>query len=156
MKDIKIVEKNTMCVSGHRKLYGGIDSGKIEKIFIEKIESGYDTFLIGMAVGFDTVCFKILEKLREQYKIRIIACVPCLEQDKMFTLAQKKEYRRMIETADEKIVLSENYTPYCMIKRNKFMVDNSSALLIYLREKKGGTYNTYLYAEKQQKQIVEI
>ena len=29
------------------------------------IKKGYNRFLVGMAIGFDTLCFNILEKLRE-------------------------------------------------------------------------------------------
>ena len=43
-----------------------------------------------------------------------------------------------------------------MMERNRFMVDNSSILLAYLREDRGGTYNTVKYAEKKQKQIIRI
>ena len=57
--------------------------------------------------------------------------------------------------ADEIIVLSEEYTPYCMLKRNRFIVDNSSVLLAYLKEEKGGTKYTVDYAEKKDLKLKE-
>ena len=64
-------------VSGHRNLNYENVADKTEQAFLSLIEEGYDTFLVGMAVGFDFLCFKILEKLREYNDIKIIACIPC-------------------------------------------------------------------------------
>ena len=62
----------------------------------------------------------------------------------------------MLKKADVTFYTSTDYTPYCMQKRNMFMVDNCSVLLAYLRDNKGGTFNTVKYAEKNQKQIIRI
>jgi uncharacterized phage-like protein YoqJ len=62
----------------------------------------------------------------------------------------------MLSVADQKIVISEEYTAWCMQKRNQFMVDNSSVLISYLRENKGGTLNTVNYAKKKNIKIIEV
>ena len=149
------IEK-TCAVTGHRKINEDLDFNKLREVFIDLITKGYDTFLIGMAVGFDTICFKILEKLREDYNIKLVACVPCFNQDVNFTPLQKKVYRDMLKKADVTFYTSTEYTPYCMQKRNVFMVDNSSVLVAYLREKKGGTFNTVKYATNNNKSIIYI
>lgn len=143
-------------VSGHRNLNYENVADKTEQAFLSLIEEGYDTFLVGMAVGFDFLCFKILEKLREYKDIKIIACIPCPGQPLKYSEPQKREYERMLSVADDKIVLSENYTPYCMLKRNAFMVDNSDCLLCFMRKDKGGTYYTYNYAKRKNRRIIEI
>lgn len=148
---------NTACaVTGHRKVEQSFNKIALYEKLEQICENGYDTFLVGMALGFDTLCFKALEKIREKRKIRIIACIPCIEQDAKFSLEQKKEYKKMIESADEKVILSPIYTRQCMMTRNRYMVDNSSLLLAYLRENKGGTFNTVKYAEKKGKNIISI
>lgn len=43
---------------------------------------------------------------------------------------------------------SEEYTRGCMHKRNRHLVDNSSACIAYLTESKGGTAYTVDYAAK--------
>ncbi len=139
----------TLCVSGHRSITTKINLKELTRVFNVFIDNGIDTFLVGMAIGFDTICFHILEKIRKTRQIRIIACIPCNEQDKLFTLSQKVEYKKMVASADEKIVLSDSYTPYCMNKRNRFMVDNSCVLVGYLTQNKGGTYSTVKYAKEQ-------
>ena len=143
-----IIRANAVCVSGHRDIKNDINVKKVKIIFENLINNGIDTFLIGMAIGFDTLCFQILEEFKKTKSIKIIACIPCLNQADKFSFEQKKEYYRLLSVADEKIVLSENYTPSCMQKRNKFMVDNSSAVICYLNRNKGGTFNTVKYAEK--------
>ena len=146
---MKIIREYTCAFTGHRILGKDFDREKLTNAIKVLIKNDITTFLVGMAVGFDTECFHILEKLREENEISIIACVPCKNQDERFSLAQKKEYRRMLSVADEVITLEETYTPYCMIKRNRFMVDNCCILISYLREENGGTKYTVDYAKKQ-------
>ena len=62
----------------------------------------------------------------------------------------------MLSAADEIRILSDEYTPYCMMKRNMFMVDNSSLLVAYKRREEGGTAKTVRYAEKCGVKIIEI
>lgn len=146
---VEIDKRYTMAVTGHRNIKDEVSIEALTSIFEGAIYSGYDTFLIGMAVGFDTLCFKVLTEIRKKKNIRIIACIPCEKQDLKFSEKQKKEYAKMLELADEKIVLSKEYTPYCMMNRNRFMVDNCSLLLAYIRENKGGTKRTVDYAERK-------
>ena len=149
MSEVFINKAKTLAFTGHRILSAEFNKEKLEIILEKFIEKDFDTFLIGMALGFDTVCFQTLEKLKEKYPtIKIIACVPCLTQAYKFNRLQKEEYDRMLSVADEKIILSTEYTPTCMMKRNKFMVDNASVLLAYLERDYGGTANTVRYAKK--------
>ncbi len=152
-----IIRANAVCVSGHRVIGKDLNINLLEKIFINLIDNGVDTFLIGMAIGFDTLCFQILEKIKQEKKhIKIIACIPCPSQADKFSLEQKKEYARLIGVADDKVVLSDSYTPSCMQKRNMFMVDNSACVICYLNKNNGGTYNTIKYAEKKGVPVINI
>ena len=149
-----LIAKSVM-VTGHR-IVEDLDEKKLEEIFKLLIKKGYTRFYIGMALGFDTICFKILEKLRENNDITLIACIPCREQDKYFTDSQKEEYARMLKSANEKHLLSEKFTSYCMYRRNCYMVDHSAIVVAYLRKSFGGTFNTVKYAEKKGKKIINI
>ncbi len=153
---IEIVKEKAVSVTGHRVIREGFDKNKVEQVLLERIKLGYDTFLVGMAIGFDTICFQILEKFRKLFPIKIIACIPCETQAQKFSYSQKREYERMLAVADEKILVSKDYTPYCMQKRNMFMVDNSSLLIAYLRESLGGAKNTIEYAKKQNVSIIYV
>lgn len=146
----------TACVTGHRKLKLDFNANLLEEKLVEIIKSGYRNFLIGMAVGFDSVCFKILKKLREIYNLKLIACIPCENQEKNFSEREKIEYFEMLLDADQKIYLSKEYKKNCMNLRNFYMVDNSSLVIAYLKEQKGGTFNTVNYAKRKGKEIVYI
>lgn len=156
MKEIIIEKAKTCSVTGHRVTYKDLNLEKLKEEFIKLIKDGYDTFLIGMALGFDTVCFQTLEKLREENNIKIIAVVPCKNQSYKFTSEQKEEYQRMLQVANETLYISQEYTKNCMIKRNDFLVKNSSSIVVYLRRDFGGTFYTYNKAKKENIKIIEI
>ena len=156
MSELFINKARTLAVTGHRVLYNDFNRKKLEETLKRSVECGFNTFLIGMAIGFDTICFQILEEIRKEKDIKIIACVPCLTQADRFTLEQKKEYERMLSVADEVKIISKEYTNRCMQKRNEFMVDNSSGLIAYLKRDYGGTANTVNYAIKNHVPIIQI
>ena len=150
------IEKS-VAFTGHRELEKDFDYQNLQDFIQDLIEKGYENFFIGMAVGFDSVCFKVLESLKKSYQhINLIACIPCKEQDRNFSYSQKKDYRKMINNADYKVLISENYTPYCMQERNRFMVDNSSLVVAYMLRHQGGTYNTVKYAQLKGRKIINI
>ncbi len=152
-----VLDKNITCAfSGHRELELDFNIKDLKEKILGLINIGYKNFLVGMAIGFDSECAKIIIDLKKTFDIKLIACVPCKEQDKNFNFSQKKEYKYLIENSNEVIVLSENYTPFCMLKRNIFMIDNCSVLTCYLRKNKGGTFNTYNYAVKKGIQIIKV
>lgn len=153
-ENISIVSR-TVAVTGHRTVEN-LNTARLEEVFRLLIKKGYDTYLVGMAVGFDTICFNILDKLREEYDIKIIACIPCKDQAKYFTESQKEEYERIVALADEKRIFSEKFTSYCMHRRNCYMVDNASVIISYLNKTFGGTYNTVKYAEKKNKKVINV
>ncbi|MBE5734034.1 MAG: DUF1273 family protein [Clostridiales bacterium] len=156
MMDLIVNTAKTVAVTGHRVIYPDFDREKVEKLFNDLILKGFDTFLVGMALGFDTECFHILEKIRKEKQIKIIACIPCKTQSQKFTFKQKEEYDRMLSVADEKVFVSEEYSKSCMQKRNQFMVDRASVVVAYIKRDFGGTANTVKYATKNQVPIIEI
>ena len=83
-----IDRRYTMAVTGHRRLKEEISKEKLKTIFECALLDGYDTFLVGMALGFDMLCFKVLEEVREENNIRIIACVPCEGQALKYPLKE--------------------------------------------------------------------
>lgn len=151
-----IESSKTCAVTGHRAVGADLSREKLKKALLELINKGVDSFLVGMAVGFDTICFNVLEELRKDFNIKIIACIPCPNQDKNFSQKQKIEYERMNDVSDRRLLISNSYTSGCMLKRNRFMVDNSDYLVCYLRDNKGGTFYTVNYATSKNKTIVRV
>ena len=147
--------KTTCCFSGHRELDNNFFIDNTEETIKKLIKEGYKTFLVGMALGFDTVVFQTLLKYKNN-NIDIIACVPCPEQNKYFTKEQQQTYLELLNKADKIVYTSNVYSKGCMFKRNRYMVDNSSLLVAYLKENKGGTYYTVKYALSLNKKLVLV
>lgn len=156
MSEFLINPARTCAVTGHRAVDKTLNIDNLKEIFNKIINTGYNTFLIGMAIGFDTICFRVLYELKQKYDIKLIACIPCENQDLKYNFKQKEIYRDMLEKADEKIYIRKEYSSTCMQKRNEFMVDNSSCLVAYLRRNFGGTYKTVEYAKKKNVVTIEI
>ncbi len=152
---MNIIKEKTCAFTGHRIIKKDINVDNVDKIIDLLIERGIDTFLVGMALGFDSLCFERI-LLKKTQNIKIIACIPCKNQDLKFSLKDKEKYLKLLERADEKIYMFDTYENGCMFVRNRFMVDNSSVLVAYIYKKQGGTYYTVNYAEKQNKEIIYI
>lgn len=150
----------TCCFTGHRVISKNNAASLKEKLnneLRELIGSGINTFVTGGALGFDTLAALTVLKLREEFpEINLILALPCKTQTAKWTQAQKNAYNDILAKADYTIYLSENYTPECMLRRNRFMVDNSSVVIAYLSRPFGGTAYTVSYAFDQGKKIINI
>ena len=159
MSDFLLIPEKTCCFSGHRVLEGFCHHSEFKRALYTAFDRGCDTFLCGMALGFDSYVFDVLLdfKINSSYPVKIVACLPCKDQDKFFNDIQKKDYKRRLEKADKIIYVSErNYFNGCMQKRNRFMVDNSSFLICYLKKNEGGTFSTVDYARKKGLEIINV
>ncbi len=153
-------EKNkTCCFTGHRiipsKAWFSLEE-KTDETIRGLIERGFDTFISGGALGFDTMAAQCVLRLKIKYDIKLIIAVPCREQCKGWNKNEKEVYENILNHADEVVVLSEEYDRECMHRRNKFMVDNSSACVAHLNKMSGGTFYTVNYAADNDKEIIFI
>ncbi len=143
-------------VTGHRDLKWGLDETALEKTFESLAERGVKTFFSGLATGFDTVCLSVLFRLREKKEILIVGCAPFEKQSAHWSEKDKEVYEKVCARLDERVVIGEKYTPYCMHARNRFMVDRSGYLVAYLKRRSGGTFYTVNYAREKGREIIYI
>ncbi len=148
----------SVCFTGHRIVKRDLEEKDIEKVIKELINEGYENFLNGMAMGFDLLCFKILLKLKEEKFpfIKLVACIPCLNQNLKYPAKIKRLYEEYLEKADYTVIISDVYTEYCMKERDRFMVDSSAVCISYLYKSTGGTYYTTSYAVEKERKVVYI
>lgn len=93
---------------------------------------------------------KAYVQLKKQYShIRLILVLPCLSQTKGWSEKDIEIYEDIKRQADKIVYTSKEYTRGCMHKRNRHLVDNSSACIAYLTESTGGTAYTVDYARKR-------
>ena len=116
---------------------------------------GFNYFISGGAIGADMDFAETVIRLREKYPyIRLEIAIPCANQDLKWREEEKKRYQNILVNADVVNILFSGYSPWCMDRRNRYMVDKSEKLLaIWNASEKSGTYNTIRYANKINKQI---
>lgn len=143
----------SIALTGHRILKGNFDYFLLEKQLTEYIQRGYTKFYCGMALGFDLTCAGLLLRLKKQFEIELVACLPCKNQEERYNFYDKLLYNEYLQRVDTVVCLEEHFTKSCMFVRNRYMVDNCDLLFAYLYKKMGGTYYTVEYAKKREKRI---
>lgn len=115
-------------------------------------------FITGMALGVDTWAAEIILNLKKLYPgITITAAVPCPEQSHRWGAENKERYKNILQLCDSVEILSEKWTPYCMMVRNRYMVDNSDFVIaVWNGSVSGGTGKTVEYAFKHSKKTIII
>ena len=150
----------TCCFTGHRIVRSeDIDAinNNLKKVIASLYKSGMRRFISGGAIGFDTLASRAVLNAREEFPdIRLTLALPCRDQDRLWNAAQKAEYAEILGSADEVIYVSENYSPECMLKRNRYMVDRSSVVVVYIQYPRGGTVYTVNYALDSGLRVINI
>ncbi len=136
--------------TGHRVLQSDFSFETLEREIRKAIERGADTFYCGMAIGFDLLAAETVLQLKTEYgNVKLIACVPFYGQEKNFSVKDKEKYRSILKSADEKVILSDEYYRGCMQVRNKYMADRADLLITYCKKTTGGTAFTVKYFQKK-------
>ena len=120
-------------------------------------ELGCRRFLCGMAIGCDMYFAEAVLALREVHpELRLEAVIPFGDQPGRWNEKQRLRYNALIDRADSVTVLQTAYTPDCMMRRNRYMVDRSGILLACYDGRPGGTMQTILYAERCDLRVILI
>ncbi len=108
--------------------------------------SGARRFLCGGALGFDTLTAQTLLRLRKQQNLRLCLVLPCRGQERAWPQADQETYWEILRQADEWEFLQGDYTPGCMLRRNRVMASRSGrGLFLWDGRKSGGTAYTLRY-----------
>lgn len=159
----------TCAFTGHRpkKFSWGYDENSSDCIklkltlnaqIVALVNSGTVEFLSGMAEGTDTWAALAILALRQKNPTLKLHCVlPCESQaDKWSAFAQER-YASILTAADKVTYVRREYTPDCMLERNRYLVDHAAVLLaVYNGERRGGTAATVRYAQKRGRSLVII
>lgn len=161
----------TCCCTGHRPKGFPFAYGKDQKKHaaylaalrenIEYVicERGVTRFLSGMALGVDLDFAEIVLSLRDgAYPQISLECVlPCPDQTLKWREADKTRYENLLRRADKVKILSDRYTPDCMLKRNRTVVEQSDCMIaVFNGIKKGGTWYTICYAAQRNIERITI
>ena len=149
------------CFTGHRPFKLGIteEEAKIllEAAADEAIKDGYTEFFSGMAEGIDVWAAEIIIKKKAEYPdIKLICVLPYASTGERRSYEKRIKFDSIIKNADEVVVISPKYTPYCFFERNKYMTDRSERLIAAFNGAAGGTKYTVDYALEKGLEVVNI
>ena len=154
------MRNETCCFTGHRQLLSEerAEIGTmLESVITALYQKGIRYYGAGGALGFDCLAAQTVLKLKSSYpSIKLILVLPCLTQTRGWRPEDIDEYERIKAQADKVVYTAQQYTPGCMHKRNRHLVDHSGVCVCYLTREKGGTAYTVRYAEKQGLEIINI
>ena len=158
----------TCCFTGHRPEKMPFSSGiysydfhvfrrRLEYAIQRAILDGYRCFITGMSRGMDLwAAMNVLDFKRAYPGITLEAAIPFPEQAARWNAEDIRSYNYVLDRCDRRTVLSEVYTPDCMDRRNRYMVDRSSLLIAAYGDRPGGTRRTCAYAARMGLSIVNI
>lgn len=109
---------------------------------------GITHFIVGMADGTDMMAAELALGLREQLGLTLECALPFREQAAYYSQSDKVRYRRILECADKRTLLSQEYVTGCYELRNRYMVDSSSLVIAVFDGAAGGTRSTVEYAKR--------
>ena len=157
------MKSSTVCFTGHRpsKLSFKYNENhpqclllkqRLKTRIIDAIENGYHRFFTGMAIGVDTWAAEAVLELKEKYPlIKLLAAVPCTQQEKTWPRASKERYHRILNACDEVHQVSDQpYSAKRMLDRDQYMVDRSQRIIAVYNGKPGGTAHTIQRAKESQ------
>ena len=141
------MKEKICCFAGHSSVFGKKDlSEKLKKEIVNLIENhNVTTFYSGGKGDFDWLCAHMIDDLKKDYPFiksyYILSYMP----------KEKDEYDNALKIFDDTIYPNIEKVPprFAIIKRNKWMIDNSDFLIAYVENHFGGAYKTLQYAEKK-------
>ena len=148
------------CFTGHRamteseiKTAAALVSARITELY----EKGVRNYYAGGAIGFDLASAVTVLNMKRIYPdITLNLALPCPDYQSKWTRAQIELFERVRARADSEVYVSDGYHKGCMQMRNKYMVDRSSYCISYMKEKRGGTFNTVSYALKKGRKVINL
>lgn len=91
--------------------------------------------------GIDTYCCEAVLRLRKEWDDVVLeAAIPCRTQAQRWKARDQERYRRLLAQCDLKTLIQPNYTPGCMLRRDRYMVQRADYVIgVYDGSSQGGT-----------------
>ena len=149
------------CITGHR-IIARDDlpqlASRLDETISELISRGIIYFGSGMAIGFDALAAGAVLRAREaNSRVKLIAVLPCSNQDERWNAADRQKYRELIAAVDKVTYVSNQpYADGCMQARNRWLVENSGVCVAYLRNGRTGTGQTVRMARERGLRVINL
>ena len=161
-------KKGACCFTGHRpeKLpWGGNEAdprcAALKAAIRDAVEAAYDEgfrhFICGMARGCDFYFAEaVLALRRERPDVTLEAAIPCPTQSRSWPEEDRRRWQALVDSCDYETLVQERYSPDCMLRRNRYMVDHSGMVIAVYDGGRGGTRHTLEYAMRKKVPFLDI
>ena len=150
----------TCCFTGHRSLSHEEKlkvAVRLREIIAVQIKAGVVFYGAGGARGFDALAaLTVLDMKKEYPQLRLILVLPCEDQTRGWRSEDIAVYEDIKRRSDKVVYVSREYTPDCMHRRNRHLVNHSGTCICYLTRSTGGTAYTVDYARKKGLHVINI
>ena len=158
--------RTTCCFTGHRAdtLPWGMNEGdprcaalkqSIAREAAALYRRGFRHFISGMASGCDLYFAEAVLALRAACPgLTLEGAVPCPTQADHWPYDQRRRWRDILDRCDLETVVQQHYDRFCMLRRDRYMVDRSAAVLSVFDGTPGGTQYTLNYAMDRKLEIL--
>lgn len=166
---MEIIKEKTVAFTGHRTLMtaDGNPDANLENVIRTELsfcledcyKEGKNTFISGLAVGWDMLCAEEVLKLKAKHSdVILIAAIPFMGQELMYCNINKQRYKRIYESADYREFINDSgYDRDAYHNRNDWMIANCSEMIAYFNGKpRSGTSSTVRKASKSGVEILNI
>ena len=111
-----------------------------------------------MARGADLYFAEAVLALRERRSgVTLEAARPCESQASRWPQEEQRRYQSILERCDYETLVQHQYDRWCMMRRNRYMVEHSDRVIaVYDGREKGGTVRTIRFAHQMKKELREI
>lgn len=162
------LKSHTCCFTGHRpsKLPWGMDESQpacaaLKRRIAQELEGlyerGFRHFITGMARGSDLYFAEAVLDLRRNHPdVTLEAAVPCSTQAGSWRRAERERYHAILDRCNAETLVQRDYSRDCMHRRNRYMVERSTAVLAVYDGAGGGTMYTLNYAAAQGLETIVI
>lgn len=141
------------CCFGHRDVVDDI-SNELKNAVQLAIQKGCSVFMLGGNGDFDhRFASAVRSAKRSSPHIRLILVKPRFSN---IWNTYKEHYDALYDTILVPVELADVHYKSAIAARNRWMVDRSDMIIAYVHRDFGGAYTAVCYAEKQQKEIVNI
>lgn len=124
---------------------------------LKSVDFGCRIFYFGGYGDFDTLCYQIVSKIKEEHSTLGIRRIYCVSQER-YLRKNTRYFRR--EDYDDVIYLLPSFEGWykSIYFRNCAMIDESDTVIFYAEERENsGAYKAFKYAKKKRdKQIINL
>lgn len=159
-KEWGFIRQTTCGIVGNRLIPRGqadIIANRLEKRILKLTSLGVTRFFTGGNLGFDTMAAEVVLKVRDTHpEVRLALVLPGRDQADKWPKHAVETYESIKARSDEIIYTSETSGYGSILRRNRYMMDESDYCLCYLTKNSGRTAEVVRYAERTDHPVINI